>query len=702
MPAPPLARLRWYAHRAAAMPPAEWLHRTRTAVRVAAERLEASRAGDGDGPAIAAPDAGWPRPPGAVALVTADDVAYVRGLPGVVDAARRVADAALEGRVELLRHRDVVLPDDPDWHLDLSTGHRYPEVHWSRVEYRAAAGDPKWLWELGRHLHVAHLARAWRLTGDDRYARHAARHLDGFLRQCPPGVGIQWRVGLELGLRLVAWAWIVEFLRDSPAATPGRGEALLRSAEAHMAWLERYPSLHSSANNHRLGELVGLVVGGLAFPQLPRAGERAERALDGLVAELGRQVHPDGVNAEAAVGYHAFVLELCLPAIAALRRAGRAVPEGLAAPVRAMADVLGTLASDGGTLPAIGDDDDAVAVQLTSIRDDDRERLLSRLRSAAALVGAERARVAPGMDEQTAWLCGPGAEVVRPVRRLPGSAAFPAGGLVVLRRRDTPAGELRAVLRAGPFGLGPIFAHAHADQLTLCVAAGGEEAIVDAGTFTYYGERRWRDYARSTAAHSTVTLDDRDQVTPAGAFLWRRHVEGVLQRVSLDGDVQSVTAHHDGYAPVRHVRTVTLSREGLEVVDRLSGGAGGDEHLVGLRWHLAPGDVETDGPRARWRGRAAALRIEVAGAGPVRVVRGCASRPMGFRSTAMNVWEPSPTLVAEARLRLPAVVTTHIAVDGGATAIPSDAVDGGATAIPSDAVDGGAAAAPGGTPAEAP
>jgi len=663
MAAPPLARLRWYAHRAAAMPPAEWLHRTRTAVLVAAERLDAP-AGAPPAPATPpAPAAGWPRPAGAVPLVTDDDVAYVRGLPGVVDAARAVGDAALAGHVELLRRRDVVLPEDPDWHLDLSTGHRYPEVHWSRVEYRVAAGDPKWLWELGRHLHIAHLARAWRLTGDDRYALHAGRHLDGFLRQCPPGVGIQWRVGLELGLRLVAWAWIVEFLRGSPAATPERGSALLRSADAHMTWLERYPSLYSSANNHRLGELVGLVVGGLAFPQLPRAAERAEAGLDGLVAELGRQVHPDGVNAEAAVGYHAFVLELCLPAIAALRRAGRPVPEGLAAPVRAMADVLGTLASDGGTLPAIGDDDDAVAVQLTSVRDDDRERLLSRLRSAAALTGADRARVVPGMDEQTAWLCGPQAESVRTAERVPGSAAFPAGGLVVLRRRDTAAGELRAVLRAGPFGLGPIYAHAHADQLTLCVAAAGEEAVVDAGTFTYYGERRWRDYARSTAAHSTVTLDDRDQVTPAGAFLWRRRVDGVLERVELDGDTLRVTAHHDGYAPVRHVRTVTLGPDGLEVVDRLTGGAG--EALVGLRWHMAPGDVEAEGPRALWRGRAAALRLEVAGAGALRVVRGCESRPMGYRSTAMNVWEPSPTLVAEARLPLPAVLTTRI------TAVPA-------------------------------
>lgn len=632
------------------MPPQEWAHRARTAALVARDRLRPAHPAD-----VPTPQPGWPRPAGAPALVTDEDVARVSALPGAVDAARVRADRLVEGRVSFFGHGEIRLPEELDWNLDLATGHRYPATHWSRVEYRTG-GDPKWLWELGRHIHVVHLARAWRLTGDDRYADTAARHLRGFLDQAPRDTGIHWRVGLELGLRMISWAWIVEFLRGSHVCTPELGRDLLASADGQMAWLERYPSLYSSANNHRLGELAGLVVGGLAFPELPRAEERHRAGVEGLGAELAAQTHPDGVNAEAAVYYHAFVLDLCTAAVSVMVRGGRAVPESVARPVLAMADVTGTLCSDRMTLPAIGDNDDAVAVELMSSTDE-AERLRSRFRTVSALLGTATARRDGGIDEQTIWLCGDRAVEATP--HLPGSAVFPAGGLAVLRRRDD-RGEVRAVLRAGPFGLGPIYAHAHADQLSLCLSVAGEEAIVDAGTFTYYGEQRWRDFARSTAAHSTVRIDDRDQVTPSGRFLWREHVDGVIDLVDLDPSAPRVRAHHAGYAPVRHEREVRLTAEGLVVVDRLSGDT--DPHQVEVHWNLAPGEAEIMDDTVRWNGERGSLDVRVEGLGPVRVVTGCASRPLGFRSTGLEVWEPSPTVVARARVTLPATVTTRVTV----------------------------------------
>lgn len=636
------------------MPPAEWAHRARTAVRVARERRSPIV------PAEIAPFvSGWPRSAGAPVLVDDDTVARVQTLPGAVEGAQRVADALADGRIRLFGHDEVRLPDDIDWQRDLTSGYRFGDGHWSTVEYRTTAGDPKWLWELGRHLHVVHLARAWRLTGDDRYAQAAARHLRSFLDQCPPGHGIHWRVGLELGLRLISWAWAMEFLRGSSVCTPELGRDLAASADAHMTWLERYPSLYSSSNNHRLGELAGLAVGGLAFPMVPRADERFRHGIDGLGEALAQQTHPDGVNAEQAVFYHQFVLDLVIAAAAVVVAAGRELPESVARPLAAMADVSGTLANDRGELPAIGDNDDAVAIDLMS-DGDDVSRLRSRLRTVTALLGTPTARLEPGLDEQTLWLCGAAADRAADAEAvLPGSAVFPQGGLTVLRRRDTPAGEVRAVLRAGPFGLAPIYAHAHADQLSVCVSVGGEEALIDAGTFTYYGEKRWRDYARSTAAHNTLTIDDRDQSTPSGAFLWRRPVDGVIDRIDLDPAAPTVAAHHDGYAPVRHLREMTLTETGLQVRDRLTGDDA--EHDVELHWHLAPGDVDVDEAGVvRWRGQRAGLELRIAGLGGARVVTGCTSHPRGFRSTGLEVWEPSPTVVVRARLRLPCEITSRV------------------------------------------
>ena len=649
------SQLRWYAARAAAMPPGEWIHRARTAGRVVVERTRASTPAS-----TPAAEAGWPTPPAAPNLIDDAVVARLRADPAVVAAARELAQRITAGRISFLGHPEAQLADPPDWHHDLATDRHWPTDHWSRVDHRVGPGDPKWIWELGRHQHTVNLARAWRLTGDDRYAEAAARHIDSFLDQNPPGRGIHWRVGLELGIRLVSFAWLTQLLSESPAATAERGSAILGSVAAHLDQLERHPSLYSSANNHRLGELMGLAVGGLAFPQLPRASQRVEAGLDGLVSELSKQVHPDGFLKEGSLAYQGFVADILIPVVVCLRRAGRPVPDGIARPLGAMAEVIGVVSSDGGTLPAIGDDDCGLAIDLMGDHDP-VARLRSRLRTIDGLVDGERSRRPAGTDEQTLWLCGTDVSQST-IDVLPASGVFPTGGLVVLRRRDADdANEVRAVMRAGPFGLAPIYAHSHADQLSVCVSIGGHEVVIDAGTFTYYGEPRWRAFARSTGAHSTILVDDRDQATPSGAFLWRTPIDATIDSVSFDADSGRATAHHDAWAPIRHERRIVLDEHGLVVTDRVVGPAG--RHRIEARWHLAPGSVAVAGDDARWVGPPGTVTVAVDGLGPLRVVEDCPSKPLGYRSLVLEKWEPTPVLVASASRDLPATITTTVRLE---------------------------------------
>ena len=367
-------------------------------------------------------------------------------------------------------------------------------------------------------------------------------------------------------------------------------------------------------------------------------------------------MHADGVNAEQATAYQGFALDLVLPVVVCLTRLGREVPEPIAGPVGRMADFLGILATDAGTLPRIGDDDDAAGIDLAS-HEGRPERLRSRIRTTSLLLGRELSRVEPGLDEQTVWLCGDAADGAPSQGRLPGSAAFPDGGYAVLRRRGR-AGEVRAVLKAGPFGLGPLFAHGHADLLSVCVAIDGEEAVIDPGTFTYYGDARWRDHGRSTEAHSTLRVGGRDQADPIGPFMWRRPPRANLGAVRLDGDRLLAEGHHDAYAPVRHSRRVELHADEIAVTDRLTGPA--DHHHVELRWQLAPGRIAPTESGWIWSGERVGVEVEIEGLGAARAIVGCESRPAGFASRALEHREPAPVIVAHGRVSLPAVIVSHI------------------------------------------
>jgi hypothetical protein len=182
--------------------------------------------------------------------------------------------------------------------------------------------------------------------------------------------------------------------------------------------------------------------------------------------------------------------------------------------------------------------------------------------------------------------------------------------------------------------------------------------VVDGGTFTYYGDPAMRGYAQSTAAHSTVRVDGRDQAVPIGPFIWRRPPRAYLGAVQLDGPAQEATGHHDAYRPVRHERRVRMVGPEITVIDRLSGDPG--THDWELRWQLAPGRVAREGDGWRWSGARAGLVVTVEGVAGVQVVEGRDDPPGGWVSTRLEHWEAAPCLVAAGRGALPVEVTTRL------------------------------------------
>jgi hypothetical protein len=644
------SRLGWYAARASSMSAREVLHRASGAITVARERVAP--------PAPPAHSPGRPgalRHPAAPRLVDEDTVARVRLLPGASEAAAERAAPLADGRVGFFGAPPHAVGTRPEWHRDPATGSLWPLTHWSRIDHREAGADPKWIWELGRHQHLVHLARAWRLCDEPRFARAACDGLDSFLAQNPPGHGIHWRVGLELGLRLVSWSWTLAFLEGFDGIGAELHGRVVESAGAHLQQLARHPSLYSSANNHRIGELMGLAVGGLCFPEVEGAGEYAEAGLRGLERELARQVHADGVDAEQAIGYQCFVLDMAMIVCSTLRKADRPVPAGIATPTAAMARFLGRIASDGGSLPRIGDEDDALGVDLASDMSDG-ERLWSRLRTVERLLEIELDRHEPGEDEQTLWLAGPSTGGEDSGARRPGTAVAAVGGYAILRDRADE--ELRVVLKAGPFGLGPLYAHAHADQLSVCLSLAGQEVVVDGGTFTYYGDLAWRNYGRSTAAHSTVRVDGRDQAEPSGRFMWRTTATGRLGDMTVSDGAIEVAGHHDAYAPVRHERRLRLQDRALLVTDRLTGPP--ERRELEIRWHLAPGELEAEDGHWTWRSGDLAVRLSMEGLDAVRVALDERRPPAGIVSPGLEQSVPAPALIGRLDARLPATLTTRI------------------------------------------
>jgi hypothetical protein len=168
-----------------------------------------------------------------------------------------------------------------------------------------------------------------------------------------------------------------------------------------------------------------------------------------------------------------------------------------------------------------------------------------------------------------------------------GLSVFGDSGFVVVRD-----GPLWLAFRCGVAAPRFLPAHAHADALSFQLWWKGRPVVVDPGTFTYEPgtDRNW---FRSTRAHSTVTVDGRDQFRLWGAFR-----SGPLPKVTLRyARENAVEASVVLPGRIRHVRRIEWSDDELQVYDRLEGSG---RHRVESRLLWAPGppaaEVELLGP----------------------------------------------------------------------------------------------------------
>ena len=582
----------------------------------------------------------------------------IPALPYIV-AANRV----LDGHWDVFALRDVQLGFPPMWNRDPKSGRIAPLVFGKTLNYRdeALVGDIKYLWEPNRHLHLVTLAQAWALTGEARYAATIREHLDSWFAACPFRMGANWASSLEAGLRLANWslAWqllggVGSPLFDGPGGEAFRGR-WLESVYQHAEFVAGHFSLHSSANNHLIGEASGLYLGALAWPHWPRARHWRAAAREILEREALLQNAPDGVNREQATSYLQFTFDLLLLPLLAARANGDDFPAAYRERLENMLVFLASIMDAGGNVPMFGDADDAYVAKLDPREDFCRYRSLLATGALIFDRGDFKAK-AGALDDKTRWLLGEGAaarfaRLAVPAGSLPIRRDFPQGGYYVLGCGFEREDEIRIVADAGALGYREIAAHGHADALSFTLSLGGVEMLIDPGTYAYHTQSDWRAYFRGTAAHNTVRVDGLDQSQPGGNFMWLRKANARCLAWSSTADEDRFEGCHDGYTslpdPVMHRRRIVLDKRSraITVEDALTMRG---EHAVELFFHCAEGSVVTPivgGVAVSRSGRTLRIRWPGLAVGRSAVLQGSEQPKAGWVSRRFDEKVAAPTLV---------------------------------------------------------
>ncbi len=402
------------------------------------------------------------------------------------------AEKLTEGKFDLLGYLNLDFGMAFDWHYEPISGKHIPLKHWKQFDELDAeeTGDKKIIWELNRHQHFFTLGIAYLLSKDEIFATTFVQHLESWMEQNPPGLGINWLSSLEVSFRAMSWIWAFQFFKDSEYFTPEIFQKALKFLHVHGRHLEKYLSTYYSPNTHLTGEALGLYYLGTQLPFFKRAEHWRKLGEEILFAELDRQILPDGVYFEQSTWYQRYTADFYTQFLILKTLNGEettpALAEKLAIKTQQMLDFLMYLTRPDGTTPIIGDDDGGRTLPHSSVKCDDFRAVLA---TGAVVFGrGDYKFVAGEVSEETLWLLGfegvKSFETLREFHPEKKSKSFHCGGYFVMRDGwDTTDNYL--LIDGGNMG-GLSGGHSHADTLNIDLAAGGRTILVDPGTYTYH------------------------------------------------------------------------------------------------------------------------------------------------------------------------------------------------------------------------
>ena len=341
------------------------------------------------------------------------------------------------------------------------------------------------------------------------------------------------------GRRLANWLGQYEFFAAS--ADIEFRQALIRAAEQQAKHLANV--LPAGLTGARLISAVkGLIQAGVA---LPRGEAWQTKGLELLLRELERQILPDGGHIERRPGTQMDVLRDLIDIRATLSAAQTEPLPELEATITAMAPVLRLLRHGDGKLALFNgtNEGDSLHIDLALQRCTGPKRALT----AAPESGFQRLQ---------------------------------AGRSVVVADVGAPP----------PKGYDH---HAHAGTLSFEFSVGHERLVVNCGAQA--GADEWRDAQRATAAHSTLTLADKNSAElRISGGIERRPQEVFCRRAEEEG-AMLLEMGHDGYVErlgFEHHRSLYVSATGddLRGEDLMGYIGDGSPPAVAfcIRFHLHP------------------------------------------------------------------------------------------------------------------
>jgi uncharacterized heparinase superfamily protein len=382
------------------------------------------------------------------------------------------------------------------------------------------------------HLRPGAALRNLRAVGSEAARLKALDYIEDWLDHHDEWNDTEWSPE-KIGDRIAGWIGFYDFY--APAATPNLIARMAGSL--HRQWKHVSRTLPANLTDlTSIRVIKGLVYGGLNFDD---GDQSLALAIDLLKRQLQNEILPDGGHISRCPSIQLHMLRGLIDLREAFKAGGIEAPDSLRVAIHAMLPTLKFFRhGDGGLALFHGSGEES-----------------SLMVDAAFTLADAKCRT---------------------LRRLPdtGYERVTAGRSLLIA--DVAAPPPRGYDR-----------RAHAGLLSFEFGQSKERLIVNCGALES-ASPEWHMACASTAAHSTMTIDDSNACDVLASGGIKGDVKATAQRYEEDNH-HCIDMRHNGYAEshVKYRRLLRLSASGEELSgqEELQAPAG---HIFALRWHLHP------------------------------------------------------------------------------------------------------------------
>lgn len=436
--------------------------------------------------------------------------------------------------------------------------------------------DNELRWQLHRHKWFTPMGKAYRVSGDEKYAAEWAAQFMDWIKKNPlspmskehyelisagevkgkaENVRFAWRP-LEVSNRLQDQTGQFVLFLPSPSFTPEFLTEFLVNYHKHALHIL---ANYSDQGNHLLFEAQRMIYAGAFFPEFKAAAAWRKSGIDILNREVGVQVYKDGGQFELDPHYHLAAINIFCKALrmADVNGFRNEFPQSYLDTIESMIVFYMNICYPDFTNPCFSD------AKLGTKKEEQKNY-------------RDWAKLFP-KNEQIRYFATDGKKGQLPAYL---SKGFLTSGFFTLRNSWAMDGTVM-VVKAGP----KAFWHCQPDNGTFELWFNGKNLFPDSGAYVYAGEgevMQLRNWFRQTAVHNTLTLDNKTLET----------TESVTKLWQPEGNIQTLVTENPGYKDLKHRRSIFfVDNTYYVIVDEAVGEARGE---INLHYQLAKGKVNID------------------------------------------------------------------------------------------------------------